>query len=219
MSSRGELTPIFTERLFAVNPVQRPKPVNTSAPTPLDRSAGSMTANSCGPPTPATSMSITAAISGFPKMTATAAAAPAAPRSAVLWAVAGARARFLKSRARPVPRAISGASGPRVAPRGRLSTAARITPGRALGETPPMCRPPAGMWPPPPGTRGTRNPTAVPATRSSGSGHHHGGRSQPSAWGRVSHITCSNSWSATRNQKATRDTGTPMRAQNTSALR
>ncbi len=83
-SSCGRGTPTFTERLGASKPVHRPKPVNTSAPTPLDSNAGNMTANSCGPPTPATSMSITAAISGLPKITATAAAAPAAPRSAVL---------------------------------------------------------------------------------------------------------------------------------------
>ncbi len=75
------------------------------------------------------------------------------------------------------------------------------------------------MWPPPPGRRVTTSPTVVPATSSNGNGHHHGGASHPRACGRLSHIRCSSSWSATRNQKAISDTGTPMRAQNTSALK
>ena len=84
-------------RLSASSPVQWPKPVNTMAPTPLDSRAGSITANSCGPPTPATSISSTAATSGLPKIAEMAAAAPAAPSSAVLGSVAGARARSRKS--------------------------------------------------------------------------------------------------------------------------
>ncbi|OKJ21633.1 hypothetical protein AMK21_09290 [Streptomyces sp. CB00316] len=63
-------------------------------------------------------------MSGLPKMAAMTAAAPAAPSSAVLCGVAGARTKCRKSRARPPPSAIRGASGPRTAPSGRLATAA-----------------------------------------------------------------------------------------------
>ncbi len=79
-STGGAGRPRF--RLSVLSPVQRPNPVKTIAPTPLDSSAGSMTAKSCGPPTPATSISSTAATSGLPKIAAMAAAAPAAPSSA-----------------------------------------------------------------------------------------------------------------------------------------
>lgn len=128
-------------RLPVCSPVQSPKPVNTMAPTPLASRAGSITANNWGPPTPATSISRTAATRGLPKIAEMAAAAPAAPSSAVLAVVAGARTRSRKSSARPPPSAISGDSGPRTAPSGRLARAARTTPGSAEVDTP------AGMQP------------------------------------------------------------------------
>ncbi len=218
-SRRGKGAVRSSFRLPDDRPVQRPKPVNTSSPTPLDSRAGSMIANSWGPPTPATSISSTAPISGLPKIAEMAAAAPAAPRIAVLCGVAGAWAKSLNSRASPPPSAISGASGPRVAPSGRLSTAARTTPGSAADVAPPACSPEAGMCPPAPGRRVTTSPTRTPATASSGSGHHQGGPLQPSASGRSLHTRCSSSWRPTRNQNAARETGMPMSAHRTRSFR
>lgn len=206
-------------RLPVCRPVQSPKPVNTMAPTPLESSAGSITANSCGPPTPATSISSTAATKGLPKIAEIAAAAPAAPSSAVLAGVAGTRTRSRKSRARPPPRAISGDSGPSTAPSGRPARAASATPGRAEAATPSACRPEAGMCPPRPGSHATIRPTSTPARSIGGSGHHHGGSDHPRSCGHCSHIRCSSSWRSTRNQNAASETGTPIRAQNTSARR
>ncbi len=218
-SSRGKGAVRSSFRLPVDRPVQRPKPVNTSSPIPLDSSAGSMIANSCGPPTPATSIRSTAPTRGLPKIAEMAAAAPAAPRMIVLCGVAGAWARSLNSSASPPPRAISGASGPRVAPSGRLHSAARMTPGRAIEVAPAACSPDAGMWPPAPGRRVTTSPTRTPATSSSGSGHHQGGPLQPSASGRSAHTRCSSWWSETRNQNAASETGMPIRAQRTSSFR
>lgn len=189
------------------------------APIPLDSRAGSITANSCGPPTPATSMSSTAATNGLPKIAEMAAAAPAAPSSAVLASVAGARTRSRNTRARPPPRAISGASGPSTAPSGRLATAARTTPGTAAFDAPPECRPAAGMCPPRPGNRRTTRATTTPDTKARGKGHHHGGSVHPRSWGQSTQIRFSSAWSRTRNQNATNDTGIPIRPQNTNARR
>lgn len=162
-----------------MSPVQSPKPVNTMAPIPLASSAGSMTANSCGPPTPATSISRIAPTSGLPKIAETAAAAPAAPSRVLPASVAGARARSRKSSASPPPSAISGASGPSDTPSGRQASAASTTPGSAAFVMPPACRPPAGMWPPPPGSHSTISATDTPVTGAHGSGHHQGGSAQP----------------------------------------
>ena len=60
--------------------------------------------------------------------------------------------RWMVSAARPPPIAISGASGPRTAPRLSVVSAARMMPGSSRSRAPPpVLNPKAGEWPPFPG--------------------------------------------------------------------
>ncbi len=208
-----------SDRAPTESPVQWPKPVNTSAPTPLASRQGMISSRSCGPPRPAASIIITAATSGLPKMVEIAAAEPAAPSTGTSCGRAARRDGRTASSASPAPIAISGASGPSTAPSGRQASAASTTPGTVLGGAGGPPRPSTGMWPPRPGTRVTIGASSRPASSSAGSGHHQGARSRPRASGRLSQTQCWSWCSRPTNQKAASETGTPTRAEITRSPR
>ena len=150
--------------------------MNTSDPIPAASSPGSSTSGRMAPPRPVASMIRTAPITGEPKIVETAAKLPAA----AIRPSACSGASFFRSRMaripRPIPSAISGASGPRTRPSPRVAVAASSTPGRSIGLVgpPPVLSPSAGTWPPCPGSRWIANAVTRPASASQGSGHHAG---------------------------------------------
>jgi hypothetical protein len=76
---------------------------------------------------------------------------------------------------RPLPTAMSGASGPSTTPKLRVASAANTIPGSSTGNGAPAgLNPSAGEWPPAPGRYLIVSPTSTPDTTSSGSGHHGG---------------------------------------------
>ena len=70
--------------------------------------------------------------------------------------------------------AISGASGPSTSPSPRVASAASAMPGTMSGVVLPICSPCAGTWPPLPGSFTMANATGIPASTSTGIGHHVG---------------------------------------------
>lgn len=120
-------------------------------------------------------MMMTAPTTGEPKTVARAAKLPAAARTIPAWSGTARRDRCTANNASPVPRAISGASGPRTTPSPIDASAARSTPGSSTGVVGgPVLRPSEGLWPPRPGSRATAKAMITPATASTGSGHHQG---------------------------------------------
>ena len=115
------------------SPVQLFMPTKTSAPMPDASSPGSATRVSVAPPMPAASMIRNAASSGDPSSVLIAAKLPA--DAMIVSAIGGASffVRCTVSAASPPPMAISGASGPRTAPRLKVVKAARMTPGSSWG--------------------------------------------------------------------------------------
>ena len=124
-----------------------------SAPTPAASRPGTSTSSSVTPPKPIASISRKAPLSGEPSSVAMAAKLPAAPTTALTCGdAAAALDRLTVHAASPPPRAMSGASGPRTAPKPSVARAASAMPGSSLaGNTPPVFRPSAGEWPPVPG--------------------------------------------------------------------
>ncbi|CAM5535957.1 hypothetical protein SBADM41S_02337 [Streptomyces badius] len=184
-----------------------------SAPIPAESRPGTSTTPSIGPASPDTSISRNAPSSGDPSRALTAAKLPDAPtrdrasgdRSRLTWPAA--------QTASPPPRAIRGASGPSTAPTPSETSAASTTPGRcAAGGAPVDTSPSAGRCPPPPGSRRTTSPTRSPATPSSGTGHHDGVASKPSAFGSSVYVSDCSSETSARKPNAIAETGTPSTA-------
>ena len=201
------------------SPVSESRPMKTRAPIPAASSPGSRTSESIAPPSPAASISRNAPSSGEPSRVLMAAKLPAAAIIATACPVASRRAARTARAPRPAPIAISGASGPSTAPKQRVASAARVTPGssRAVGAAAPAWKPSAGECPPRPGRYRIVRATRTPHTTSMGSGHQSGWWSNPSALGRS---VKSQSWAcctSCRMKYATTDTGTPMTAATTSS--
>ena len=118
------------------------------------------------------------------------------PAVAMIATAPGGVSRFtvrIASAASPPPMAINGASGPSTAPSDSVANAARTTPGSSIGSVGPPCwKPPDGEWPEFPGSDRMHQATSSPDNASSGTGHHTGGVSNPSAPGRSAN---SASWS------------------------
>jgi hypothetical protein len=132
-------------------------------------------------------MMMTAPITGEPKTVARAAKLPAAARTIPAWAGTARLDSRTANNASPVPRAISGDSGPSTRPSPIDANAARSTPGSSTGVVGgPVLRPSEGLWPPCPGSRAIAKAMITPATASTGTGHHHGTVLNPSPLGRSS---------------------------------
>ena len=195
-------------------------PMKTSDPIPAAISPGRRTTGSIAPPSPAASIMMTAPRRGEPKIVEIAAMLPAAANTPTAWSGVS----FLTSRtdaiARPMPRAMSGASGPRTTPRLRPASAASMTPGSSIGwVTPPPPRPFQGTCPPWPGRRTMARATNTPARASHGSGHQVGTVSKPSSPGRSSKTpTCTPCTSSRKPHDAT-ETTAPITAASTRRTR
>ena len=123
-----------------------------SEPTPAASSPGTSTTPSIGPPSPAASMSRNAPTRGEPRSVLIAAKLPAAPITAIACAGASFLTRRTARTPRPLPIAISGASGPSTTPKHRVAREANTMPGSSIGSTgPPVLNPSAGLWPALPG--------------------------------------------------------------------
>ena len=134
------------------NPVRLSSPTKIKEPTPAARRPGTSTISIIGPPNPATSMSRKAPTSGEPKSVAMAAKLPAAPITTAAMGGASRLTRWIASTPRPLPIAISGASGPNTTPRLSVANAAATMPNNSTGCTgPPDLKPSEGSWPPVPG--------------------------------------------------------------------
>ena len=181
-----------------------------SVPMPAASRPGTSTRPSIGPPRPEASSSRNAPISGEPSSELIAAKLPAAAITAAALGGASAAASATASTPSPLPMRISGASGPSTAPKPSVASAASSTPGSSIGGSgPPALKPSAGEWPPMPGRCRIASATSSPESASSGSGHHTGAESNPSAFGRsVKTASCSQSTSS-RNPYAAAETGTP----------
>ena len=130
------------------NPVQLSSPTKMSEPTPAARSPGVSTTPKSGPPIPAASISKKAPARGEPNSVETAAKLPAVPMTTRAVAGASFFTRCTARTPRPLPMAMSGASGPSTAPRHRVAREARTMPGRSTGSTGPVdLNPSAGSWP------------------------------------------------------------------------
>ena len=114
-------------------PVQLSSPTKTSAPMPEASSPGRATRLSVAPPIPAASMIRKAPSTGEPSSVLIAAKLPA--EASTVTAIGGASffARCTASAPSPPPMAMSGASGPRTAPRLSVVSAARATAGQLTG--------------------------------------------------------------------------------------
>ena len=150
----GELTcgmePMVREK--DPNPVRLLRPTKMREPTPAESSPGTRTISIIGPPSPAISMRRKAPTSGEPNNVAMAAKLPAAPITTAAIAGASRLNRCTARTPRPLPMAISGASGPRTTPRLNVANAAATMPKSSIGGTgPPDLKPSEGSWPPVPG--------------------------------------------------------------------
>ena len=158
------------------SPVQWSSPTNTRAPVPEANRPGSATRLRVAPLTPATSMIRKAPSSGDPSKVLIAAKLPA---EAMMVSAIGGASRFSRRTVRaanPPPMAISGASGPRTAPRASVTSAANTMPGssRSTGAPPSVWNPKAGECPPLPGKKRIVIPTSSPHNATTGTGHHAG---------------------------------------------
>ena len=130
-----------------------PIPRNTIEPIPAASSPGSSTSGSIGPPNPAASMMMTAPMTGLPKIVEIAAKLPAAAMINLTWSGAPLRTMSTVRIPSPPPRASKGASGPSTTPNPIPAMAASMTPGSMPGSIGgPDTSPPAGRWPPWPGS-------------------------------------------------------------------
>jgi hypothetical protein len=94
--------------------------------------------------------------------------------------------------------------------------AASATPGSSIAvNTPPVLSPSAGMCPPRPGRYRIASATRIPATASTGSGHHVGGVEKPRPCGRSVNTQPCRSATRARNQYATAEMGMPISAAST----
>ena len=159
---------------LSLRPVNEPMPIETSDPMPAASRPGTSTIFSCAPPRPMASISSTAAITGEPKISATAENVPQAATSVATCGVASRRSRCTAYRPSAPPIAISGASGPRTRPSEIVASPARMTPGMSTGIVGSVLRPCAGWCPPRPGSRAMAKATITPATAVTGSGHQSG---------------------------------------------
>ena len=114
------------------SPVQWPRPMNTSAPMPDASSPGTSTSSIVGPPSPPASISRNAPTMGEPSSVLTDAKLPVAASTDCTCSALAARTRLTAQAPSPPPSAISGASGPRTAPKPSVARAARTTPGISL---------------------------------------------------------------------------------------
>ena len=201
------------------NPVQPSSPTKISAPTPAASRPGTRMTPSIGPPRPDTSISRNAPTSGEPSSVLIAAKLPATPLTATAWAGAPRRTRWIAQAPRPLPMAISGASGPSTAPKASVTKAASATPGSSNGRVAPGLKPSAGRWPPMPGSSRMARATSSPPTARTGMGHQLGWLSKPRSAGRSLKRNCWASATTFRKKNATAATGTPRPAPKTSAPR
>src|SRR3954452_18111189 len=153
---------------------------------PEARRPGTRTRLSVGPPRPDASMRKKAPTIGEPIRALMAAKLPAAATTIVVLGGASLAETRTAQNARPPPRAMSGASGPRTTPDASVANAARTIPGSwiGVGGPAPALNPSAGEWPPAPGKKRTVTPTSTPAIASGKSGHHTGTWLNPSHFGR-----------------------------------
>ena len=108
-------------------------PMKTTEPIPADIRPGSKISGSIAPPSPAASIKMIAPMTGEPKIVAIAANAAAAASTAMAWAGMSFFASRTARIARPLPKAMSGASGPSTRPRPRVASAASKMPGSSAG--------------------------------------------------------------------------------------
>ena len=118
-------------------PVQASSPTKMSEPTPAASRPGTSTTPSKAPPSPDTSIIRNAPTMGDPSSVLMAAKLPAAPITMLARAGASRLIRCTASTPRPLPMAISGASGPSTAPRLSVAKAAMTMPGSSIGGTGP----------------------------------------------------------------------------------
>ena len=134
------------------NPVMLSRPTKMSAPTPAASRPGTRTTPSRGPPSPAISIRRKAPRIGEPSNVLTAAKLPAAPMTTLACAGASFLTRWTTSTARPLPIAMSGASGPSTTPLDKVTNEAMTMPGSMSADGAPSdLNPSAGSWPPVPG--------------------------------------------------------------------
>src|SRR6476646_6618099 len=174
---------------------------------------------SVGPPRPAASIRMTAEITGDPKIIASAAKLPAADMTSTTWLGASFFAVRTAKIASPEPSAITGMDGPSTSPRPNVASEANRIPGRLAGSVAPAPKPKAGTLPPLPGRRMIANAVIAPAMTRTGSGHHHGAGSNPSARGRLPNTPYWIQGITGRNAHATSDTPNPTKAATTSRRR
>ncbi len=119
-------------------PVRESRPMKMSAPRPAERSPGTSTTPSMGPPRPEASNSRNAPRRGDPSSELMAAKLPAPAITALAMSGASRAARRTASAPSPLPSRISGASGPRTTPKLSPAMAANTMPGSSRGgNTPP----------------------------------------------------------------------------------
>ena len=127
---------------------------------------------------------------GDPNSVAMAAKLPAAPITITAISGASFLTRRTASTPSPLPMAMSGASGPRTAPRHSVASEATTTPGRSMGSVAPaVLKPSAGLWPPVPCRYRSVSATMRPA-RTSGRIGHQAGTEVIQSFGRVWNTNC-----------------------------
>ena len=152
---------------------------------------------------------------GDPNSVAMAAKLPATPITTMAIGGASRLNRWMARTPRPLPIAISGASGPTTAPRLSVAKAAATMPKSSTGGTgPPALKPSEGSWPPVPGRNRMASATSSPHSVSQGSGHQSGAPWNPRLFGRSVKISFWTLATASRKKYATAATGTPMMAPN-----
>ena len=158
-------------------------------------------------PTP-TSISRKPATSGPPNTAETAEAAPAVPTTRSPWSPR--RMNGVTASPTTEPSAMSGASGPRTAPKPSVPRAASATPGPAASRVGEALSPSIGSWPPSPGRkRRAITTTTAPATGRNTT-RYQGGEECPSWSGRSCHSHSCSLVTSPRKSTATRAAGIPM---------
>ena len=123
--------PTFKEKV--PKPVRLSSPTKIRAPTPAESNPGTSTNSIIGPPRPAISIRRKAPTMGEPKSVAMAAKLPATPITTTAIGGASRLNRCIARTPRPLPIAISGASGPNTAPRLSVAKAAATMPKSSTG--------------------------------------------------------------------------------------
>ena len=186
-------------------------PMKMTEPIPADIRPGSKISGSIGPPSPAASMRMIAPMTGEPKTVAIAANAALPANTAMAWSGVSFLTRRTARIARPLPKAMSGASGPSTRPRPRVASAGQqvCLAGRKKKKKKKKKK------------KGRMIATAAstPATASTGSGHHQGTGCNPSPLGRCWQTPCRIQWTSSRKHQETNETSTPSSAARTSRTR